>query len=166
MHKIERHIESDWSHLKTNTLYVACSGGLDSIVLASVLSKLNFKVNVIHVNYQLRDQDSELDAQFVEAFCQSKSLPFKKRTVDLNSQLKDGGNLQELARNVRYDWFNEILSKSPENRVALAHHLNDQVETFFLNLARKSGVMGLACMPAENNGIIRPLLDFTKEELK
>ncbi|MFT6500283.1 MAG: tRNA(Ile)-lysidine synthase [Crocinitomicaceae bacterium] len=164
MHKIEQHIEANWSHLKTNQISVACSGGLDSIVLAFVLHTLNFKVDVIHVNYKLRGEDSELDAQFVEQFCMDNSIPFDKRIVDLKLQLKDGGNLQELARNVRYDWFHEIISAN--GKVALAHHLDDQVETFFLNLARKSGVMGLACMPNENNGIVRPLLDFSKEDLK
>ena len=114
--------------------------------------------------YQLRGEDSELDAQFVDQFCSDNSIPFDKRIVDLKLQLKDGGNLQELARNVRYDWFHEIISA--KGKVALAHHLDDQVETFFLNMARKSGVMGLACMPHENDGILRPLLDFTKEDLK
>lgn len=164
MHKIEQHIEANWSHLKGNQISVACSGGLDSIVLAFVLHKLNFKVDVIHVNYQLRGKDSELDAQFVQQFCLDNSIPFDKRTVDLKLQLKDGGNLQELARNARYHWFQKITSAN--GKVALAHHLDDQVETFFLNLARKSGVMGLACMPYENDGIVRPLLDFSKEDLK
>lgn len=166
MHKLEQHIESSWSHLRSNTISVACSGGLDSIVLASVLNKLRFKVEVIHVNYQLRGEDSEKDAAFVEQFCLENCIPFQKRIIDLNSQLKDGGNLQELARNARYDWFKEILKTDSNSKVALAHHLNDQVETFFLNLGRKSGVMGLACMQSENNGIIRPLLDFSKEELQ
>jgi tRNA(Ile)-lysidine synthase len=164
MHKIEQHIEANWSHLKSNLISVACSGGLDSIVLTFVLHKLSFKVDVIHVNYQLRGEDSELDAQFVEQFCMDNSIPFDKRIIDLKLQLKDGGNLQELARNVRYDWFHEIISA--KSKVALAHHLDDQVETFFLNLSRKSGVMGLACMPYENDGIVRPLLDFSKEDLK
>lgn len=164
MHKIEEHIEANWSNFKSVPVSVACSGGLDSIVLTYVLHKLNFKVDVIHVNYQLRGEDSELDAQFVKQFCLDNSIPFDTRTVDLKLQLKDGGNLQELARNVRYDWFHEITSTN--EKVALAHHLDDQVETFFLNIARKSGVMGLACMPNENEGIIRPLLNFTKEDLK
>lgn len=164
MHKIEKYIETNWSHLKSVQVSVACSGGLDSIVLAFILKKLNFKVDVIHVNYQLRGENSELDAQFVEQFCLDNSILFDKRTIDLKLQLQDGGNLQELARNVRYDWFHEIISA--DGKVALAHHLDDQVETFFLNLARKSGVMGLACMPYENDGIVRPLLDFTKYDLK
>ena len=164
MHRIEQHIEANWSRLKSFQISVACSGGMDSIVLAYALHQLNFKIDVIHVNYKLRGEDSELDAQLVEQFCMDNSIPFDKRIVDLKLQLKDGGNLQELARNVRYDWFHEIIST--KGKVALAHHLDDQVETFFLNLARKSGVMGLACMPDENNGIVRPLLDFSKEDLK
>jgi len=165
MHKLEKHIASSWSHLKISRISVACSGGLDSIVLAFILNKLGFKVEVIHVNYQLRSDDSEKDAAFVEQFCSENNIPFKIRIIDLNAELTEGGNLQELARNFRYDWFKEILEADANNRVALAHHLNDQVETFFLNIARKSGVMGLACMLSESNGVIRPLLDFTKEDL-
>ena len=113
MHRIEQHIESNWSHVKSTPISVACSGGLDSIVLAFVLNKLKFEVKVIHVNYQLRGEDSELDAQFVEQFCSSAKIPFEKRTIDLNSELKNGGNLQDLARNVRYNWFKEIIIKTP-----------------------------------------------------
>ncbi|MBL4861716.1 MAG: tRNA lysidine(34) synthetase TilS, partial [Crocinitomicaceae bacterium] len=86
--------------------------------------------------------------------------------VNLNVQLREGGNLQKLARNFRYDWFRNIIDQDVKNKVALAHHQDDQVETFFLNLGRKSGVMGLSCMPTENEGIIRPLLHFSKEDLK
>ena len=69
MHNIERYISEKWAHVKSNKIYVACSGGLDSIVLVSVLNKLKFNISVVHVNYQLRGEDSDLDAQFVETFC-------------------------------------------------------------------------------------------------
>ncbi len=67
---------------------------------------------------------------------------------------------------IRYEWFSEIKEENPNSHVFLAHHQNDQIETFFLNLARKSGVMGLACMPEERDRIVRPLLGFSKDELK
>ena len=74
MHRIEQHIEANWSRLKSFQISVACSGGLDSIVLAYALHQLNFKIDVIHVNYKLRGEDSELDAQLVEQFCMLYSL--------------------------------------------------------------------------------------------
>ena len=79
MHRIEQHIEANWSRLKSFQISVACSGGLDSIVLAYALHQLNFKIDVIHVNYKLRGEDSELDAQLVEQFCMDNSIPFDQR---------------------------------------------------------------------------------------
>ena len=166
MHKIEEHIDQKWCFLKDSTIFVGCSGGLDSIVLVSILQKLNFNLKVLHVNYQLRGNDSEKDALFVQEFCLNNSIPFQQKTIDLGKQLSDGGNLQELARNVRYNWFNEELNKTVNSYIAVAHHQNDQIETFFLNLSRKAGVMGLASMLEKNNRMIRPLLPFSKESIR
>lgn len=164
MLNLNSHIKKNWDQLRDRNLYVACSGGLDSMVLLHLLAE-HFSVSVIHVNYQLRGEDSELDAQFVSDTCKSLNIPCEIRTVDLGKQLESGGNLQEVARDFRYQWFNEISTKDGNARVVLAHHANDQVETFFLNLARKSGVMGLSCMKSEHKQIIRPLLDFMKQNL-
>lgn len=165
MQKLNQHIAQKLNKLHGKRLFVACSGGLDSICLTHLLFNLNFDLHIIHVNYQLRGINSDEDANFVEAFCEKLGIPFEKRTINLSAQLKDGGNLQEVARNYRYDWFNEILNENSDNVVLLAHHANDQVETFFLNLGRKSGVMGLSCMPEEHHRIYRPLLHYAKEDL-
>lgn len=163
---ISEHIAQKWSHLKPNPIYVACSGGLDSTVLLSLLHSNNFNVNAIHVNYHLRGEDSNLDEDFIQSFCKERNIPFESKSVELAKQLSEGGNLQQLAREIRYKWFNEIISQKTNSYIFLAHHLDDQIETFFLNLARKSGVMGLACMPYERNNFIRPLLNFSKSDLK
>ena len=83
MHKIEQHIKEHWNHLKTATIYVACSGGVDSIVLLTILKRLNYNVHAIHVNYQLREQDSEDDAAFVKQYAQKHGIPFQCKTVNL-----------------------------------------------------------------------------------
>lgn len=166
MHDIEKHIDLEWKHLKANHLFIACSGGLDSTVLLFVFKKLNYNVSAIHVNYQLRGEDSEKDAEFIRQFCREQQIPFEMRIEAIQSQLEKGGNLQELARNKRYQWFEEILSSSESNRILLAHHQDDQVETFIMNLGRKSGVMGLSCMLPENKKHIRPLLHFSKTEIR
>ena len=165
MQKADQHINTRFENLHDRELYVACSGGLDSICLTHMLHSQNLNVHVIHVNYQLRGEDSDKDTQFVESFCAQRNIPFRKRVVNLAEQLKDGGNLQEKARDYRYAWFHEILSFNEKNAILLAHHADDQIETFFLNLSRKSGVMGLACMPYEHNGIFRPLLHLSKSDL-
>lgn len=157
---------SNWSDLHTKKVYLSCSGGLDSMVLLHVLISLKVDVQVIHVNYQLRGEASNKDAELVESICLKNAIPCEIRRVDLKKQLSNGGNLQDEARKIRYEWFDEILALDPNNRVALAHHQDDQIETFFMNLARKSGVIGLACMKNEHEGIVRPLLDFSRLEIQ
>lgn len=166
MNSIEQHIFKNWNDLSENKIYVAASGGLDSTFLAYTLKALKFDITVLHVNYQLRGEDSEKDAQFIASFCNKHSIPFHSKTINLSAELKEGGNLQELARNTRYEWFNEFLKDDSTAYVALAHHKNDQVETFLLNLSRKSGVIGLAAMLERNGRFIRPLLTFSKDEVK
>ncbi|NVK65441.1 MAG: tRNA lysidine(34) synthetase TilS [Flavobacteriales bacterium] len=165
MNKGWEHTLSFWNQLKDKSIYLGCSGGVDSMVLLHLLHSLKVKLTVLHVNYQLRDEASDADEQFVRSTCKQLGIPFQVKRVDLKSTLENGGNLQEEARIVRYNWFHEILEDNSNNRVALAHHQDDQIETFWLNLARKSGIMGLACMKHEHNRIVRPLLDFSRAEV-
>ena len=165
MLSVSKHTRSLWQNLRSKNVFLACSGGVDSIVLLHLLKSLKVNLTVIHVNYQLRGEESNLDANLVESVCNELRIPFEIRVIDLKKALENGGNLQDEARKVRYAWFNEILAKDENNRIALAHHQDDQVETFLMNLARKSGIIGLACMKQEHNRIVRPLLDFSKAEI-
>lgn len=160
---LREHIEKFWGHFRNNEIYVACSGGLDSICLLHVLHETGLNPRAIHVNYNLRGEESNADETFVKAFCNDRKIPCETRVVKLADQIEEGGNLQALAREFRYNWFKEIIADG--GYVFLAHHADDQVETFFLNLARNSGVMGLACMKSEHQGICRPLLEYSKEDL-
>ena len=165
MNKIDAIIDSEFGDLKSQKIFIACSGGIDSIALAHILKKLKFDISVLHMNYHLREEESNKDEAFVEKFCQNRNIPFFKRESQIKEHLKSGGNLQELARNDRYNWFNEILAEKTSNYIALGHHADDQIETFYLNLARNAGVMGMACMLARKNRFIRPLLKYSKKEL-
>lgn len=166
MVNLRKEILKQWGHLANNNLFVACSGGLDSTILLFCLKSLFPNVKAIHVNYQVRGEESDGDEAFIRSFCAEHAIPLEVRSVDLKAQLKNGGNLQQKARDIRYDWFKKILSYNNNNRILLGHHLDDQIETFYLNLARKSGVMGMACMLPEHHGIVRPFLTFSKKELE
>ena len=96
--KIKNHLLNKWQHLKTKQLFVACSGGVDSISILSYLSQLEFKVTALHVNYKLRGKDSDEDESFVKAFCEKQNIPFHCLKVDLKTQLEQGGNLQEVCK--------------------------------------------------------------------
>lgn len=135
------------------------------MVLLDLLLAMNYSVSVIHVNYQLRGKESNADEELVRSVCKSRGVTFLTRKVDLKRELEKGGNLQNKAREIRYEWFEEILHENANSRVLLAHHQDDQIETFFQNLARKSGIMGLSCMKVEHAGIVRPLLHFSKSDI-
>jgi len=165
MSKIKEHIQEFTASFEAaTTYYVACSGGVDSMVLLSVLHQLGKTIHVLHVNYQLRGEASDLDQQLIEDFCNQHSIPYSIHSVELSKELENGGNLQDLARNVRYTFFKEKALET-HSKIVLAHHADDQLELFLLNIARKSGVMGLSCMLPEYGRIIRPLLPFSKQEI-
>ncbi|MDD2982433.1 MAG: tRNA lysidine(34) synthetase TilS [Crocinitomicaceae bacterium] len=154
-----------WKAYQSKPIYLGCSGGVDSMVLFHLLRENNFKFTVLHVNYQLRGADSEGDEKWVKETCERFDIPFKVRKVDTPQLLQEGGNLQELTRKIRYAWFQELLDQNPDSLVALAHHQDDQIETFFQHIARKSGIIGMACMLYEHEHFIRPLLLHSKTEI-
>ena len=166
MSNIYQHIIQKWAFLSTKKIFLACSGGVDSMMLLSVFIKAKWDVEVLHVNYNLRGKDSIDDQLLVQETCLNNKIPFHLKNIQLQPILdKKGGNLQEIARLIRYDFFNEKKILSTENYIALGHHQDDQIETFFMHIARKSGVMGMACMKENNNRLIRPLLPFSKNEI-
>lgn len=165
MPNLEKYIQEFIKSHPSSHYFVACSGGVDSMVLLYVLYKLGVKVSALHVNYHLRAEDSEKDQELIEEVCKEYTIPCHVKSVHLQEHLDEfGGNLQEEARKVRYAFFEEYKPKAG-SKIALAHHSDDQTETFFLNIARGSGIMGLACMLPENNGYLRPLLPFSKDEI-
>ena len=98
----ESDFQNNWSWLKNQKLFLACSGGVDSMVLLHLLVKAEFQVTVLHVNYHLRSEDSINDEQFVKSSCEKWSLPFYSKSVDTKKILREeGGNLQEVARKIR-----------------------------------------------------------------
>lgn len=144
---------------------VACSGGVDSMVLLHGLLEIGLKPDVLHVNYGLRGADSDADEQLVTdvARIHHLNLQIYHCPTDLTQQA--GTNLQSAAREFRRAHFHQWTAQSPNHIVALAHHGNDQVETFFLQLYRGSGTFGLGGMHPERHQLIRPFLELDKADL-
>lgn len=153
-------------NLQSFNLCVACSGGLDSTVLLEAAVWTGLEPSILHINYQLRGEESEKDEAFVRALAQKHKLKIEVVRCPKELTKGKGINLQEAARKFRHELFRNFIQKSPGNRMLLAHHLDDQVETFFLQLMRGSGIFGLGGMHTERNGIIRPFLELSKETLK
>ena len=145
--------------------FVAVSGGHDSMLLLELCRSTSLPITILHVNYQLRGVESNGDQAFVEDYCQRHAIPFHVHRIELKEQLTSGGNLQQLARKERYAFFETHLNQVPNSYLMAAQHQDDQVETFWLQLFRGSGVSGLQGMLEKNGRILRPFLPFSKKEL-
>ena len=146
------------------TYLLAVSGGVDSMVLAHLFQVSGVKFQVAHINYHLRNEDSKLDQKLVSGFCERYKIPFHLYEVSAKDQ-KPENSIQNWARELRYQFFRKIQKEQNLEYLVTAHHLNDQLETFIINLSKASGIKGLSGIPANDNQIIRPLLDFSKNEI-
>ena len=141
--KIQNHLNTNFPFLNGKRLLLAVSGGIDSMVLLTLCQKLSLKIAVAHCNFQLRGKESDGDADFVKEKTTELNIPFfiqKFDTVHFANVNKL--SIQLAARKLRYDWFNEILENEKYDFLLTAHHLDDQIETFLINLTRGTGLEG------------------------
>ena len=160
--KFKQHIESLLDPTTNPKILVAVSGGVDSVVLAHLVSNCGYDFDMAHVNYKLRGTDSDLDESLVSDLAHALR-------VNLHTAIKPikpgASGIQEKARNLRYTWFEALIAKHDYDVVLTAHHADDQLETLFMRLSRGSGLEGLGGIRAKNGFLIRPLLPFFKTEL-
>ena len=156
------HINKEFNFLKKSKLLIAVSGGVDSMVLVDLFKKLKYNITIAHCNFKLRNEESDLDEVFVRTYALENSIPFyfKEFVTKLPKQ-----SLQMAARTLRYNWFYDVLKKEKLDYLLTAHHLDDSLETFILNLSRASGIEGLTGIKASNDIIARPLLIFSKNQI-
>lgn len=137
------------------------------MLLCELLRILGLPIEIMHVNYKLRAEQSELDQALVEAYCHKHKLKLHLYEFDLGAYLlSENANLQAKARTIRYEFFKEILAKTPNSLICTAHHADDQLETFWLQLARGAGLKGLAGIPSVNGNLLRPLLPYRQQTLQ
>ena len=146
---------------------VAVSGGVDSVVLAHLLSLAGFKISIVHCNFQLRGAASDADELFVIELGIQLGVPVHTKTFDTHAYMdKHGVSLQMGARDLRYNWFEELNSCMGTDGVIVAHHADDQIETVMLNLLRGTGIEGVYGMSSKRDFIRRPLLPFSRKQIK
>lgn len=162
--KFQNVLEQLQPQSQQKTYLLAVSGGVDSMVLADLFQVSGLKFQVAHINYHLRNEDSNLDQKLVSDFCERYQIPFHLYEVSAEDQ-KPENSIQNWARELRYQFFRKIQKEQNLEYLVTAHHLNDQLETFIINLSKASGIKGLSGIPANDNNIIRPLLNFSKEEI-
>ncbi|MBO7137793.1 MAG: tRNA lysidine(34) synthetase TilS [Bacteroidaceae bacterium] len=150
---------------------VALSGGADSTALLLIMKELRCKVEALHCNFHLRGEESDRDQAFVEELCRQQQVPLSVRHFQTEEEAKHRGiSIEMAARDLRYEWFREVQAEKNSTvngqcLIAIAHHRDDQAETLLLNLLRGTGLRGLAGMHPMHDGIIRPLLCLSREEI-
>tara|TARA_R100000935_G_scaffold58415_2_gene95384 strand:- start:62564 stop:63883 length:1320 start_codon:yes stop_codon:yes gene_type:complete len=159
-------ISANFSFLKNSKVLVACSGGLDSVVLTHLLYQLNYTIAIAHCNFSLRGKESDEDALFTENLAEKLQIPFYSETFNTRSYAKDHKcSTQMAARELRYRWFDEVAENFNYEYILTAHHADDDMETFFINLSRGTGLRGLTGIPKQNEKVVRPLLNFSREDI-
>lgn len=147
-------------------LWIGVSGGVDSMVLLHVLRTLGYRCHVVHVDHGLRAAESEADAAFVKAQCDALQLPVVLHKVDVGARkMASDESTQMAARQLRYTAFQECLESGP-NVLALAHHADDAVETFFINAMRGMGAKGWKTIAFRSGAFIRPLLHLRRQDIE
>ena len=148
-------------------LILALSGGIDSMVLADMLLQAKAEFVLAHCNFHLRGEESDGDEQFVRDYAERKGLTIYVKQFDtLNYAEEHKLSIEMAARELRYAWFEELRQQLQYDYIAVAHHADDQLETFFINLLRGAGIRGLKGMQPVNGHIIRPLLDVSRAEIQ
>ena len=155
---------------KNDSIVVGVSGGPDSMTLLSILLKLkeefNLKIYVAHVNHMLRENAIK-DEEYVKEFCEKNNIEmFIKKANISEIAKKEKIGLEEAGRNARYNFFEEILKNTESNKIAIAHNLNDKVETIIMNTLRGSGVSGLKGIEPKRKKYIRPLIEIERHEIE
>lgn len=160
------HIEKSFPELKTSKFLLACSGGIDSVVLAHLCVNANLDFELAHCNFKLRGEESDKD----EEFALKLGLNIGKKIYITNFETIDYSylnkvSIQVAARELRYDWFAKIQQENAIKYLVTAHHADDNLETFIINLSRGSGIDGLKGIPHNTDVIKRPLLPFSQEQI-
>jgi tRNA(Ile)-lysidine synthase len=147
-------------------ILIAVSGGIDSMVMAHLFSQLSYETGIAHCNFSLRARESDKDEELVHRYADKNNIPFYSTRFQTKTYAKEMGlSVQMAARELRYEWFEEIRRNNRFDSIAVAHNLNDNIETMIINLTRGSGLAGLSGMKTVSNHIIRPLLFATRQDI-
>ncbi|MCB9055747.1 MAG: tRNA lysidine(34) synthetase TilS [Chitinophagales bacterium] len=163
------HIKEQRLFNATDELLLAVSGGVDSVVLCELCQQAGYQFSIVHCNFKLRGEESDRDEKFVKELGEKYGVEVKVKRFDTEQYANEKRlSIQEAARNLRYQWFEELINQptdQPINHLLTAHHADDNIETLLMHFFRGTGLHGLTGIPMKNDFIRRPLLSFSKEEL-
>ncbi|MBS1238537.1 MAG: tilS [Deltaproteobacteria bacterium] len=155
---------------KDDKVLLAISGGIDSTTLLFVLleiqKNIGFDLGLAHINHMLRGKESERDEEFIKKLALRLRLQLYVKRVDVKKIALDRGlSIQHAGREARYHFFNEVITEYGYNKIAVAHNLDDQIETFLLRALKGTGLKGLSAIPIKRDAIIRPFLNTYRADI-
>lgn len=161
---VDQYIKENNLFQKGHNLLLAVSGGVDSVFLSHILHKLGYTFSIAHCNFGLRGSESDEDEEFVTDLARQLGVEYHVKSFQIDSQ---SDSVQARARELRYNWFNEISQAFQFDKILTAHHKGDVAETVLINLGRGTGLEGLhGILPENNRNIVRPLLSISKTEIR
>ncbi len=151
----------------SDKLLIGLSGGIDSVVLLDILIKLGYECVAVHCNFRLRGDESDRDELFVRSWCESVGVSLHVEHFDtIEYAERNNLSIEMAARELRYDLFARLMNEKGLDRIVVAHHKDDNVETILINLIRGTGIRGLTGIKPINGLVVRPLLFASRDEIE
>lgn len=167
LENFKSHLQQKLPFLLKSKVIIAISGGIDSVVLAHLCKSMNLNFALAHCNFNLRDEESDVDEAFVLDLAEDLNVEVFVQNFDTEAYAKDfKRSIQMAARELRYNWFAELAEQLKFDYILTAHHADDNLETFLINFTRGTGLNGLTGIPMKNENIVRPLLPFSRQEIE
>ena len=162
----EKYVERHELFSHEDKILLAVSGGVDSMVMLSIFVKLGYNIGVAHCNFGLRGAESDADTEMVVSECEKLGIVCHSKRFDTEGEMaRTGDSMEMTARRQRYEWFYELCESEGYNVISVAHHANDSIETFFINLLRGTGLRGLTGINRQYGRVVRPLLFATRKDI-
>lgn len=161
------HFEEHFPHLHDSRILVAVSGGVDSVVLTHLCHQLGLDISLAHCNFHLRGEESDMDEAFILEMGDALDLEVFVEHFETEAYAEEKKcSVQMAARELRYHWFEDLRETLGYDYIFTAHHANDDLETFLINLIRGTGLEGLTGIPERNGFVLRPLLPFSRSVIE
>ena len=164
--RFEEYVASHNLFTHDDRLLLTVSGGVDSMVMLSLFHEAGYRFGVAHCNFCLRGVEGDEDEMLVREAAERLGVPFYNQRFDTKGEMERTGESMEMAaRRLRYQWFNQLCEEEGYAAIVVAHHADDSVETFFINLLRGTGLRGLTGISTQVGRVVRPLLFATRKEI-
>ena len=162
----EKYVERHELFSHEDKILLTVSGGVDSMVMLSIFVRLGYNIGVAHCNFGLGGKERDEDTEMVLHECGKLGIVCHSKRFDTEGEMaRTGDSMEMTARRLRYEWFYELCHTEGYNVIAVAHHANDSIETFFINLLRGTGLRGLTGINRQYGRVVRPLLYATRKDI-